>query len=312
MYQHTYCISGSSRERETFLGKRAGVWAFLLLLLGATACSRFEAHLFGKAEGAQRVGSFAQAIEYYRQYLQKYPNGEFAEKSRYNLGNIYYLNLRDSAKAQEAYERFLEKYPTSQYAFTVGERLAELYERDLQDYRKAIEVLEQISLRTPSREDWRRVRFEIADDYFRLDEFDQAIIEFKKLIADQPAEHRSDEARLKLAAIYEIRKQWANAVDQLQEVVDRTNCGECRRHAQFEIVDCLASQEHYSQAIAALKQISPRLEDRDFMVQRMANLEERRRERGSPREIDWKKRGRPSRTALPRNTHRRASRAAPD
>jgi len=256
------------------------------------------------------VGSYDEAVKLYQAYLQRYPNGEFVEKTRYNLGNIYYLNLRDTPQAQVTYETFLEKYPTSQYAFAVGERLAELYERDLQEYQRAIDVLEQISLRTPSRDDWRRVRYKIAGDYFRLDEFDQSIVEFRKLIQDQPTEHRSDEARLKLAAIHEIRKQWRDAIDQLQEVIDHSKCDECRRHAQLEIVDCYASQERYEQAIAALKRVPPRVEDRDFLAQRLKELEQLKSERRSPREVNWIKSSRPARRSSQTTRRQPASPAA--
>lgn len=285
----TFSWKGARELKRGRVRQGGIVLCALSLWIGLTACSKRESHLFGKAEGAQRVGSYAQAVELYNSYLQKYPTGEFAEKSHYNLGNIYYLNLRDSAQARLTYEKFLEKFPTSQYGFTAGERLAELYELDLQDYRRAIDVLEQISLRTPSRGDWRRVRFRIADDYFRLDEFDQAVLEFKKLITDEPVDHRSDEARAKIAAIYEIRKQWPEAIKQLVAVIAQTKCSECLRHAQFEIVDCYASMEHYDQAIAALKQIPSRPEDRDFLAQRLAVLEQNRRDKRSPREVDWRK-----------------------
>ncbi len=286
-----YCLktSGASgcQLKSLLFPRSVRILLLGLCLTGMGACSRSEAHLFGKAEGAQRVGSYDQAVMLYQSYLQKYPNGEFAEKGRYNLGNIYYLNLRDTARAQAAYEGFLEIYPNSQYAFMVGDRLAELYERDLLDYRKAIDILEQISLHTPSRDDWRRVRYKIATDYFHLDQFDQAIIEFKKLIQDQPGEHRSDEARIKLAAIYEIRRQWHEAIAQLQDIIDHSRCEDCRRHAQLEIVDCYASQEHLDQAIAALKRISPRPEDRDYVSQQLKELEKLKNDRRSPHEVNW-------------------------
>lgn len=264
---------------------------FLLLIfsLASIGCSKPEAHAFGEAEGALRVGSYELAAKYYEGYLQKYPHGEFAERSLYNLGNVYYLRLRDAAKAQIAYEQFLKKYSTSQYAFTTGERLAQLYERDLKDIRKAIEVLEEISLRTPSRNEWRRVRLEIATDYFRLDEFDQALLEYKRLIDDQPKEKFSDEARLKMAAIFEIRKQWREATAQLREVIDHSQCAECKRHAQFEIVDCYESLEQYDQALAVLESISPSPEDKEFLGQRLAALKKKTRELNTQREVNWER-----------------------
>jgi tetratricopeptide (TPR) repeat protein len=286
--------------------RRLGIVLLGFYWMGMVACSRSESHLFGRAEGAQRVGSYDQAVLLYESYLQRYPNGEFAEKGLYNLGNIYYLNLRNPEKAQTAYEGFLEKYPSSQYAFTVGDRLADLYERDIQDYRKAIDVLEQISLHTPSRDEWRRVRYKIATDYFHLDQFDQAIIEFKKLIQDQPDEQRSDEARIKLAAIYEIRKQWHEAVVQLQDIIDHSKCEECRRHAQLEIVDCYVSQERLDQAIAALKKINPRPEDRNFVAQQLAELERRKSDRRTPREVNWIKKSPPKRKASAAARHQPA------
>jgi outer membrane protein assembly factor BamD (BamD/ComL family) len=300
------CLLKSRRFRQSLLIVLSG-----LCMIGMAACSRSESHLFGRAEGAQRVGSYDQAVLLYESYLQRYPNGEFAEKGLYNLGNIYYLNLRNPGKAQATYEDFLKKYPSSQYAFTVGDRLAELYERDIQDYRKAIDVLEQISRHTPSRDDWRRIRYKIATDYFHLDQFDQAIIEFKKLIQDQPEEHRSDEARIKLAAIYEIRKQWHDAVVQLQDIIDHSNCEECRRHAQLEIVDCYVSQERPDLAIAALKKINPRPEDRDFVAQRLAELENRRNDRRTPHEVNWLRKSPPKRKASSAS-HRQPAVPAPN
>lgn len=290
------------REARFFLRVLPAL-AMPLLLAALLGCSRIEAHLFGRAEGAQRVGNYPEAVQLYNAYLQKYPQGQFSEKSLYNLGNIYYLNLRDSSKARESYQKFLEQYPTSQYAFNVGERLGQLYERDFEDYAKAIDMLEQVSLRTPSHQDWRRVRYEVAQDYFRLDQFDQAIVEFNKIIEDQPDDHRSDEARIELAAIYEIRQQWREAIAQLQQVIDRPKCDQCLRHAQFEIVDCYASLKRFDQAINALKQIPDNSDDHAYITRRLSELEQMKGER-HPREVDWTHRA-------PATRRRRAAKGAP-
>ncbi|MDD5544759.1 MAG: tetratricopeptide repeat protein [Acidobacteriia bacterium] len=284
MRTHRACAG--KRSANPAILRITATLSLFFLLAGMPACTKREAHLFGRAEEAQRVGSYPEAVQLYNSYLQKYPNGQFSEKSLYNLGNIYYLNLRESNKARETYQKFLDRYPTSQYAFNVGERMGQLYERDLEDYAKAIEILEQVSLRTPSHQDWRRVRYEVAQDYFRLDQFDQAIVEFNKIIQDQPDDQRSDEARIELAAIYEIRQQWREAIAQLQQVIDRSHCDQCLRHAQFEIVDCYGSLKRYDQAIAALKQIPDAPADHAYLVRRLNELEEMKSER-RPREVDW-------------------------
>lgn len=62
-----------------------------------------------------KAGQYEQAIAAFNDYLQQYPNSEYADNAHYWLGESYYVT-RDFGNAIGAYQKVLSLYPNSQKA----------------------------------------------------------------------------------------------------------------------------------------------------------------------------------------------------
>jgi len=60
----------------------------------------------------------AEAISYFRRYVDLYPDGSHAHVAMFLIGFLYNNELHDTAQAAPAYRRFLEKYPHDEMALS--------------------------------------------------------------------------------------------------------------------------------------------------------------------------------------------------
>ena len=60
----------------------------------------------------------AEAITYFKKYVDLYPDGSHAHVAMFLIGFLYNNDLHDTAQAAPAYRRFLEKYPRDEMALS--------------------------------------------------------------------------------------------------------------------------------------------------------------------------------------------------
>src|SRR5947207_1235085 len=97
--------------------------AYCLLLTG---CGRHGA-LLDQAQAAWDSGDYASAVARYEEFLKDNPRHEQAAVVRFQVGNIYYLNLRQYDRAIQHYIHLLEDFPHAPQAVLTTQRLAECY-----------------------------------------------------------------------------------------------------------------------------------------------------------------------------------------
>ena len=78
----------------------------------ASADTAGEKAAYEEAFAKLREGAFDEAIIGFDAFLVRYPQGEYADNSRYWLGEAYYVN-RDFPAAQQAFEAVISDFPAS-------------------------------------------------------------------------------------------------------------------------------------------------------------------------------------------------------
>ncbi len=68
-------------------------------------------YLFKAGEISTSIGSYQQAINYFKELFDKYPNFKYVTESLYMQGFIYDSYINDDAKAKEIYQQLIAKYP---------------------------------------------------------------------------------------------------------------------------------------------------------------------------------------------------------
>src|SRR5215216_7594664 len=95
---------------------------FLSLLIAASGCKRNREQGLERAREAWDSGDYAIAAEEYERYIERNPTGGESLQARFQLANIYYLNLHSLDQARAHYSELLKEAPGNQNAHVARER----------------------------------------------------------------------------------------------------------------------------------------------------------------------------------------------
>ncbi len=137
-----------------------------------------------------------QAVGAMQGLVANYPDSEFAPKAQFTIGDYYY-NIQSYDEAMAAYKQVLELYPNSEEAARATTLVEELSEIQASfSYNEAMKLFE-------------------AKDYER------AVPALQAIIRDYPGTYTELAAYCNLGLVYEITRQWSQAVENYQIVEEK-------------------------------------------------------------------------------------------
>ncbi len=252
----------------------------LLFVLVLGSCRRGAEQSLDRAAEAWDSKDYGAAVEEYEHYLYLNPDGDKSADARFQLANIYFLNLHRLDQAITHYKQFLDQNPNNKNAQIARERMAEAFAELGRSY-EAIAELEAI---TPQDEqERRRIRLRIADLYFEQKNYSQALTEYAKVTEQAGYDELSEQAYLREASIYHIsRGQYQQAIGAYQKLASNSNDADVRRRALYGISDCHAGLFQFDEAISVLRDIKDEGEQK-YVLRRVAELEQQKREAAQAR-----------------------------
>ncbi|HET8676459.1 MAG TPA: tetratricopeptide repeat protein [Blastocatellia bacterium] len=262
----------------------AGLIFFLLAMtlcavLFNSGCRKDDEQALKRGADAWDSGDYLGAAEEYEQYIQRYPAGQQSLEARFQLANIYYLNLQRYEQARLHYKEVIEQDPASPKAYTARERLAGVL-ADLGRSYEAIAEYENLTPQDPAER--RRVRLLIADLYYNQKNYSQALTEYEKVIEQAEFDDLSEQAYLREATIYNARSQYKQALEVYRRLASQTADPESHRRAIYGIAEAHAGLFEFDEAIKALKQIEDESEQ-NYIAARITELEQKKRETAQAR-----------------------------
>lgn len=258
--------------------RRAVILVMLGLAILAPACRKRGAALLEQGQVAWDNSNFEVAAARYEDYLKEDIRSAQAETARFKLANLYLYNLKKYDLATQHYIHLLEDFPKSSENLLARERLAESY-RGAKDNRAAIQELENLLIAEPSYPDKRRVRLLIADLYFDLNEFGQALAEYDKVTTDSAFDEFAQRAYLRKAGIHIIRDEFDAALQAYQRVAGQTGDSAIRRTARYGMADCYERTFKFDEAVKVLQETEADPKTPDYVATRIAAVREQQRQR---------------------------------
>lgn len=258
------------------------LFALFLLLASlpfASACRRNTARGLERARAAWDSGDYVLAAEEYEAYLEHDPAGEKSLQARFQLANVYYLNLHRLDQARAHYSEFLKEDPANSEAHVARERLAEVLGEMGRSYDA---IAEYESLNPPDDGERRRIRLRIADLYFDQKNYSQALTEYEKVIEGVDYDELSEQAYMREASIYNARSQYQLSLGVYQKLASLSGDAAARLRAAYGLADCYEGLYKFDDAIRTLREINDERE-REHVTQRIAQLEQRKRDAAQAR-----------------------------
>lgn len=275
---------GGEAESRPCLSPRPPLFRFALLLLLASvplagACRRNTRQGPERARASWDSGDYGAAAEEYEAYLERNPAGEQSLQARFQLANIYYLNLHRPDQARAHYDEFLKEDPANAEAHLARERLAEVLGELGRSY-DAIAEYEQLNPRDATER--RRIRLRIADLYFDQKNYSQALTEYAKVIEGADYDDLSERAYLREASIYNARGQYELSLGVYEKLASLSGDAAAQLRATYGMADCYEGLYKFDEAIKTLREIKDDGE-REHVMRRIAQLEQQKREAAQAR-----------------------------
>jgi tetratricopeptide (TPR) repeat protein len=249
-----------------------------ILTLTALGVSCSRGALLDSAQEAWDKADYAAAADYYEQFLKENPGSDKAEFARLRVATIYQRDLKRYDRAIEHYIHFIEEFPKSPDIVQARVQLGDCYGLT-RKYREAISEYEGVLPKISDQRERRRLRLNIADMYFDLNDRGQALAEYQKVVAGALYDNLTERAYLRIGGIRLLRDEYEDAIPAYQTVASYTKDPVIRRSARFGMADCYVRTLQYDQAIRILEQTEPDPKSPGYIQKRIASIREQRRQR---------------------------------
>jgi TolA-binding protein len=192
----------------------------IVLLIPAAGCGREPSMgLFNEAEVELSRGEYREAISTHTDLLKKYPDSKLAPQSIFKIAYIYYHYLDDIEMAMKAFDELAFLYPESDKLIDAAKERGEIYST-LAKHWKAVEEYEWLLTRAaPLERDG--YQYLIAMEYFKMNDFNQARIEFADIKDDTNTTELMPEIHFRIATSFYLEKNLAKSLTAYKEVVKK-------------------------------------------------------------------------------------------
>ena len=178
--------------------------------------------LFDAAVQFESLGNIAAAHKKYQQDFQEYSQTELAVQALFKSAKIWQYDLQQDQKALLNYLQIEVDYPDHPLVQTAQQAAAHIIIYSLRDYPRAISFYQRLIDQPVVNRD--KFLYEIADCYFRMDNYSQARIELETLQQEAPQStllpevlYRKGGLLLLENRIDEAREDWQRLIDQFPE-----------------------------------------------------------------------------------------------
>ena len=248
----------------------------LLVSLLVTGCGGGAQGTLEQASDAWDSGDYEVAAGEFERYIANNPTSTESLEARFQLANIYYLNLHRYEHARVHYTAFLNQQPSHPNAYKARERLAEV----LVELGRSYDAISEFENLNPlDRDERRRIRLRIADLYVDQKNYNQALTEYEKVTEAGVYDDMTEQAYQREASILHIaRGQHKQALSVYQKLAAETTSAEIRRRALYGISDCYAGIYRFDDAIETLREIKDEGEQA-YIARRVSALEKQKKKK---------------------------------
>lgn len=203
--------------------------------------------IFEKAAKQESLGEIDKAQQLYQQLYQEFPQSEFAAEGLLRSGQIWQFDQQQDQQALLCYLKLEHDFPDHPLTISAQESAAHIIKYSLRDFSRAIGYFQRLLDQSEGSRD--RYLYEIADCYFRLDNYPQARIELETLLDQYPNSSLVADVLYRKAGLLLLEKRLADAQSDWQQLVEQFPDSNYSVQARFNLAQALEEEDHLLEAL---------------------------------------------------------------
>lgn len=228
---------------------------------------------YQKGLALRDAGDYAGAAELLRKLQADHPECARAPEALLQSAKLLHLNLDRYQDALLVYLTIERDYAGSVEAREALRQAADLYKYRLNDQAKAITAYQRLI--DDGGEEADRLQYELADGYFRLNNFEQARIEFEHLLSGHPRSQLAPEVQFRIAVTHALEGDTEKALAAYREVPVRWPQSPYALEARFGQATVLEERDRLQEALTILDGLRGSYPNQEALARRITNLEGR-------------------------------------
>lgn len=219
------------------------------------------------------AGDSAGAAELLRKLQAEHPEAARAPEALLQAAKLLNFSLNRFPEAQLAYLSLERDYAATPQATEARQQIAGLYKYRLNDQPRAIIAYQRLIDSDGENAD--QLQYEVADCYFRLNNFEQTRIEFENLLRNYPGSSLAPEVQFRIAVTHALEGDADSAMMAYREVSARWPQSPYAIEARFGLATVLEERDRLQEALSILEELQGAYPNREALAQRIANLQGR-------------------------------------
>lgn len=228
---------------------------------------------FKQAQALQVDGKYKAAAKIFLRLHAEHPGDMRAARALYLAAQIQELYLSRYSDALLNYLLLERDYPDAAEVEPARRQVAMLYKYRFNECSQAIAVYQKV-LDEPGR-DHDQLQYEVADCYFRLNNFEQARIEFESLLKTYPDSDLLAEVEYRIAVTYALEDKLPEAAGAYRRVIERWPDSPYALEAGFGLATVLEEQEKLTEALEILEGLAGNYPKQDILERKIEQVRER-------------------------------------
>ena len=272
-------------EELTRQGKapKQRLWILLGLIMVALVAAGaywYQANLQTRLEERFQQGlslrqetRYSDAVELFKKLHAEQPSFVRIPQALFQVAEMQDLYLGRYSDALLTYLMLERDYPDAPEVFAARKQVAVLYKYRLNDCSQAIAVYQKVLDDADRNSD--QLQYEVADCYFRLNNFAQARIEFESLLRDDPQSDLFAEVQYRIAMTYALEGKLPEAAGAYRVVIERWSESSYAVEASFGLATVLEEQEELVEALKILEELKGVYPKEDILSRKTEQVRER-------------------------------------
>jgi TolA-binding protein len=238
----------------------------------ATLQARLE-ETFQNGMALRQEGKYAEAVELFSNLHDEYPSFARVPEALFQKAEILDLYLFRHSDALLTYLLLERDYPEAPEVEPARRQVAILFKYRLDDCGQAIAAYQKVLDRPGPDND--QLQYEVGDCYFRLNNFEQARIEFENLLTNYPYSDLAAEVRYRIAMTYALEGKLPDAAAAYRLVIEGWPESPYAIEASFGLATVLEEQEELLEALKILEELDGIYPKQDILKRKTDQVRER-------------------------------------
>lgn len=232
---------------------------------------------FARAELLVEEGDYEQAVKVFRTIYDRHPTFHWSPQALFQAAEVLNLYLKSYHEALLAYLLVEKDDPNGELSRRAQRQVAEIYKYRLRDFSRAIIAYQKLIDNGAPDSD--RLLYEIADAYFRLENFEQARIEFESLRKSYPGSELLPEVAYRIAVSWSLEGRLREAEKSFRQVALNWPQTPYALEARFGLAGVLEEEDNLREALEILLALQGEYPNGEALGKKIEQVEERIRKK---------------------------------